>query len=434
MNTPELKEDLIIQQWLDTINIKATTINNYLHGMHVFTEYTKKTPAELLEEADREQDSNIKARNRSVNKYLLGFRNYLQKQELAPLSIKAYINGVKSFYRTFDIEFKPVQQEGLLILQENKKIPTIEDIRDILKVCDPLERAVALVGCSSGLDSATTSNIKIKDFKEGYDRETGITTLQLRRLKTNVDFITFLTPEASDAVIAYLNFRARTEETGTARHNQLLKQKVTDGDNYLFCLRRIPDDYLTDFDEEKRKINRPAFMKLYRDISTKASKNTKKGQYNYIRSHNFRKFFNSRMLNAGCDYFHCEEFMGHALPGTQGHYYTPDVEELKKYYQKFVPYLTINKAVDIIDSPEWKSLKNENQRLKVLAERYFVDGLELINAKSELRKLQMQALPKEERDQAMKQDIIDFVKNMKPENESQTRFKAEMEKILKIEY
>lgn len=429
MKINELKQNPTITQWIDIINIKPSTINSYLLGMQFYTEFTNKAPEQLLDEADAEQDKGIKARTRSVNKNLISFRSYLQSKKLAPLSVKTYLNGVKSFYRAFDIEFKPLQGGSAVVKKENQIIPKIEDIRDILKVCDPLETCLVLVGCSSGLDGYTICNLKVGDFKKGYDPSTGVTTLSLRRLKTNVDFITFLTPEASEAVKRYLDYRARTvDTTEQKRMNQLAKQKVNDDSNYLFCLRKIHDDFLKDYDEERRKITRPALMKIYRDISTKARKNTAKGQFNYIRSHNFRKFFDSTLLNNGCDFFHCEEFMGHALPGTQGHYFVPNIEELKKYYLKFVPYLTIDRAVDIVDSPEWKNLKDENQRLKALAEHYFVEGIELINAKYEIQKLKSQTITPEEK----KQEIVNFVKELNPKNESEMKFKTEMEKILGI--
>jgi hypothetical protein len=60
-------------------------------------------------------------------------------------------------------------------------------------------------------------------------------------------------------------------------------------------------------------------------------------------------------------------------------------------------------------------------------------GLALNCSKTELKKLQMQALPPDERNEAMRQDIINFVKELKPRNENETRFKVEMKRILKIE-
>ncbi len=429
MKILELKENFTINQWLEIAGIREESKKMYLMGMQTFTEFTDMTPDELLNEADNEQDSNIKFRHRAVNKKLYSFRNYLQAKNLAPLSIKSYINGVKSFYRAFDIEFKPVQQEHAATLQENKKIPTIEDIRDILKICDPLERALILVGCSSGLDSATISNLKVADFENGYDASTGITTLVLRRLKTNVDFITFLTPEASEAVSVYLSYRARTVDTvGTKRLNQLAKQKVYAQSNYLFILRRIDDQFLTDHSEEWRKIDRAAFMKIYRDLSTKAKKNTEKGKFNFIRSHNFRKFFDSTLLNNGCDYFHVEEFMGHKLPGTQGHYYRPNAEELKKHYMRFVPYLTISPAADVINSPEYNKLKEDVTFYKELAGDYFAAALKLTHTQTELDKIQDEIMPKEQKEEVIKRWVLSRV----PENEEEAQRFDELKKILKI--
>lgn len=420
MEYADLKQDEIIKSWLKQINVRETTLNNYLMGMRHFTEFTKMSPEQLLEIAEDEQDENLKLRKRFVNIKLPSFRNYLQGKneggkenglKLAPLTIKAYLTGVKSFYNSFDIELKKVELDDTKLLQENKAIPTISDIREILKTCDPLETALVLCGCCSGMDGNTLCNLTVKDFTKGYDKITGITTLSLRRLKTGEDFITFLTPEASEAVLNYLSFRARTIDTvDKHRSAQLEKQKVRNDEGYLFVLKRISNKYLEDYDEARRQIKRPALMKIYRDISTKANMNTKKGQFNFIRSHNFRKFFDSTMLNNGCDFFHCEEFMGHALPGTQKHYFTPNIEELKTYYSQFIPYLTINKQISIADSKDFKNAVAERDHYKALAQKYLVDNVELLNAKGELAAMKFKTLNPEQQ----KQELIKSVSEIQP--------------------
>ena len=111
-------------------------------------------------------------------------------------------------------------------MKKHKEIPTKEDLQEVLKVCDTMEKAILLVGASSGLSANEIINLKVKDFNRGYDPKTGITTLDLRRGKVDFDFITFLSPEASKAVQEYLTYRARTEKTGELRKlNQLEKQK-----------------------------------------------------------------------------------------------------------------------------------------------------------------------------------------------------------------
>ncbi len=99
-----------------------------------------------------------------------------------------------------------------------------------------------------------------------------------------------------------------------------------------------------------------------------------------------RKYFNSAMLNAGCDFFHAEEFMGHSLPATQNHYYQADVDGLKEYYKKFVPYLTIQKELDVSEGAAYKDIKNENDILRAEAAHLSVerDEIEVLKGKIDL--------------------------------------------------
>lgn len=387
----ELKGDPLIVQWLDTITSPATK-NNYLLGLQTFTEWVCKTPDELLTEA--EQEATTLMRKRKITTYLIGFKKYLQEKELAPLSQKNYLTGVKSFYQFNYIELPKLKSEKAKPLKKNNAIPTKEDIQDTLKVCDHLERAIILVGVSSGLSANEIINLKIKDFKEGYDSVTEITTLDLRRQKATVDFITFFTPETSRAIKEYLNYRARTVKTGeTKRLNQLEKQRVFSDSGYLFILRKVSDDFLKDRDEEKRKLNREAFMKIFRDISEKAQKNTIKGDWNLIRSHNIRKYFNSALLNAGADFFHVELFMGHTLPSTQEHYFRASPEKLKEIYKKYIPYLTIQKELDISESPEYLAIKKENEILRAETERHVVTRHDFQDIRNAINSLVVQTPP-----------------------------------------
>ena len=110
------------------------------------------------------------------------------------------MNGVQNFYRSCDIELPALGRNKAKVLEKNKDIPTKEDLHEVLKTCDPLEKTILLVGASSGLFLNEIRDLKVKDFKKGYDPETEVTTLKLRRRKVVIDFITFLSPEASRAV------------------------------------------------------------------------------------------------------------------------------------------------------------------------------------------------------------------------------------------
>jgi integrase len=356
--------------------------------MQSYTDWIKLTPEQLILKAEAEIKEGLLPRQRSIKKYLTGFRKHLQEQGLAPYTIKGRMTGVKSFYESFDIEAPKLQKSGNAVapLEENLEIPTKEDLRIALNLCDPLEKAILLVGSSSGLSANEIINLKVKDFNNGFDENTKITTLKLRREKTNVDFITFLSPESSRAVLEYLNYRKRTVKTREiGREQQLAKQIVYADNNYLFIGRHIPYSFLTSRDESERKLELKALLKIYRKISEKAQKNTPKGNWNLIRSHNIRKYFNSTLVNNGCENFDVEFFMGHKIDSTRNAYFRPEAEKLKEIYQKYVPYLTIQKPFDASESPEFQKVILENKALKADNTQNVVDRYEIQELKEELK-------------------------------------------------
>lgn len=358
--------------------------------MQEYTEWLGMTPSQLILEAEAEIKAGISMRERKIRRYLTGFRKYLHDEGYAPTSIKSYMTGVKSFYSVsyIDLPKLPKNTTRAHTLEENNDIPTKEDIQDALKVCDPLEKAIVLVGASSGLSANEICNLKVRDFKRGYDPQTGITTLRLRRQKVEYDFVTFLSTEASRVVLDYLDYRGRTIKVeGVKRREQLEKQRIFSDAGYLFIIRQVPNRFLVTRDEELRKIPAEGILKIYRRISEKARKNTPKGHWNLIRSHNVRKFFNSALLNAGCDSYYVDFWMGHQQDETRGAYFRANPEKLRELYSKNMPYLTIQKELDVAASDEYKRIVVENETLRTETARHVVERSELKDLRDEIEKL-----------------------------------------------
>lgn len=53
MKVADLKEDRFIKMWINQIN-SDRSIKDYLMAMHVFTDWSGKTPTELITEADED--------------------------------------------------------------------------------------------------------------------------------------------------------------------------------------------------------------------------------------------------------------------------------------------------------------------------------------------------------------------------------------------
>lgn len=407
MKVIELRSIPIIIEWLQTANVKPNSEKSYLHGMQDFTEYTGKDPETLLEEAENDIRAGKLMRQRQLKRHLIGFRQYLQDEGKAPLTIKSRLTGVKSFFETFDIEIPKLPRVGKAKpLEKNNDIPTKEDLQDVLKVADPLEKALVLCGVSSGLGANEICNLKVKDFNKGYDPKTGITILKLRRQKAEFDFITFLSPEASKAILDYLEYRNRT--TKEPRKIEIIKkQKVYSDNDYLFIRRQIMPEYLKKHDDDLRKLDTDALIKIYRRLSDKARKSTPAYDWSFIRSHNVRKYFNSALLNAGADSFFTNFLMGHTLDETQSAYFRAKPEELKEIYIKFAPFLAIQKEADVSESPEYLKIKQENQVLQRETVRHVVERSELRDLRAELEKIK----EKEIREQNIETVLKDYVQN-----------------------
>lgn len=386
-----------VKTWLEVIDPKPNTRRNYLTGLQEYVDFTGLNPDELLAEADREVTEGVLARDRMMKKRLIGFRQELKRRGLAVNTRRNHFSGVRSFYKSFDHEIPNVGREEKAIPKaEHLDIPSKEDIRQALKACDLRDKAIILCGCSSGLGAADIVNLTVEQFNKGYDSETEITTFFIRREKSSTDFVTFISPEASRAVHEYLKYRNREANTNDRyRLMQLEKQKSTNNKGYLFIKRSVDDEYLSSHDEESRKLDTKGLLKAYRVLSERAQKSTAKGVWNLIRSHNMRKFFNTTLKNAGFDSERVEFFMGHTLDGTKGAYYRAEADKLKTLYAAFVPYLTIQRELDVTSSPEYQKLQTENQDLKAAKEFYRAERGELTSIKGEIDALRAELRDRE---------------------------------------
>ena len=352
-------------------------------------------------------------RERTIRSYFTEFREYLEKKELAPLTVKSRMTSVSSFYKSNNIDL-PVVPRSINKAKPQKKrrtIPTKEDLQYVLSFCDPLERAIMLVGVSSGLAINEISSLTVGDFLDGYDEKTGVTTFNLIRKKVNYEFTTFLSREASAAVMSYLDWRGR--EGINSEH--LMKQRVTTKDGYLFISRAVPDNYIKikkEKDREKlRQLGTQSIMGIYRRLSEEACRSAPCGEWNVIRSHNMRRFFNSQLLNANAPLFFVDFCMGHTLDAVHDAYFRVKPDELKKTYLQYEPYITIQKEADISESPEYLRIKQENQILQAETARHVVERSELQELKAEIEKMKDTESIKADYMQIANFDEIEEMKN-----------------------
>jgi hypothetical protein len=79
--------------------------------------------------------------------------------------------------------------------------------------------------------------------------------------------------------------------------------------------------------------------------------------------------------------------MGHTLDDTKAAYFRADSERLKEIYKKYIPFLTIEKALDPEHHPDFIRLKNESETYARAAANAAVERNELIELRDEMERM-----------------------------------------------
>lgn len=307
-----LKELFDGEELLDEKLSDFATLRNYSTGskcqfakamMH-YCESTKMMPAQLLEEAYEDEDKFKRINLRRINARLATFKKSIS--HLAPNTEKNMFNSIIHWYTMNDVQIPAAVRSNDKVtgLKENRFIPTADDIREALNYVTYRDKAIILLQCSSGMGTSELLGLTRKEFLDGIDHNTMITTLHPVRKKTQIPYTTFCSPEATNAVLLWL--------------------KEWDG------------EMLIDLKEE-------GLIAMYQRINGAMGK--EKGVYGKFRSHNMRKFFNNELLNAGMSYNLVWFLSGRSENSTQKAYYDWKEERLREEYIKFVKHISVTEVV-----------------------------------------------------------------------------------------
>jgi integrase len=376
-----IRDDKITNQWISSRAGSEETRNSYRQAMKDYSECLGMTPLQILEEAESEIKAGLLMREREIESHILAFRDHLEKRKpkLASNTIKNRIAIVRSFYKYYSIPLPVLPRSVKRATAELKRkvVPKKEDIQHILRYCDPLEKAIIMVGIASGLSAVDIIDLRIHHIKEGYDPETGVTTIHIIRTKTGFEFHTFLTPEASNAVQDYLNWRNRTGRNDPESLH--IKNAVYSDDDYLFIRRYIDDAYLDTRDDELRKYkSSKSIFVLYSELCNKANRSAKKGDYNLIRSHNMRRYFYNKLRDDKFEFENLEYLMAHSVSETVAGYWRIDPKSLREEYIQHMHTLKIQREFDPSSSVEFKLMQEQNEKLSKIAAEATVERDEII--------------------------------------------------------
>ena len=347
------KDEQLLRSFCDERGLKDVTYESYATAIGLYSRYHKKPFYQLLKEAEKEEKEEVKWKHSQLRARLLAFRNHLMKKGHLATTVKNYVSRVMTVYEEgFDIEIGKMPK----LNQKNVKrpmpisyndLPDKELLRHILKMVNPLMKAIILFMTSSGCAKRETLNITIQDFidatyeyhhKDNIDdviealhgRDDVVPSWRLRRQKTNKYYTTFSSPESTAEIIHYLVIDERELTNSTPLFN-------------------ISSTHMNNtFGKINNKLNLG-----------------KAGSYNRFRSHMLRKFHASQLYNDSLSMDEIDELQGRGKDQTRTSYFMEDPLRLREKYIEHMGAVTINLDVErlSIKSPDFQAMESENQKL-----------------------------------------------------------------------
>jgi len=346
------------------------------------------TPSGLLQKIEEDRKKPIRDRGQVENEWLdfvvwlqdkYKKRDGHQKQLNKPLAlttIKSYVGVIKTFYSFFGYPLskkatlprKISQSTGRI---ENISLPYRADmIKKIIAVMTNNEHKVlTLLMFQSGLDISTALEIRWRDIKDGLEGGECPLMLRLRRVKTGVNFRTFIGKDAIEALHVHIReiriARYKCKTCGKSWKRVRYKCPSCGTKTvHPITTDLEPDTFIFGLNRKNRKKVSTDFQQGLRDYAILAGLVTKeqmkRADMNPARPHALRAGFSTILKLQGVHGQIIDYMMGHKDVYGGAYTHIPD-EELRAIYKKVERHLSISEITDVAKLEEKLNHKIEEQ-------------------------------------------------------------------------
>lgn len=363
-----------INLWQFKKNLSNSTLKTYKASLKEYCNLLEKTPAQIINEAIDEEKSGMWKLDLSINKRLQKFKQYLTKSTKAESTQALYMYAVISFYSAHAIYIPDITMpQGDLGLEKNHgRLMEKYEIQRMVNIASSREAAFIYLFYLSGLSQKEARNLTIRRFMESagnsikvyletlddlfkYEKEITEEILQLDiiRKKVNYRYITFIPPETSKRIFAYLRERI---------HGRNLKIRPKSLDEPIFV-----KDYGEPMDHDTVGQN-------IKRVGLDSGLKKEKGAYAFWRPHAGRKYFISTIINKLKNPLLAHFMAGHKISSDDRAYWYANSDELKDFYIEALQYLSIDSVEPVkVKSPEFRKLENKYEHMELFMQAMLDD-------------------------------------------------------------
>lgn len=326
-----VSEDEYFQKWV--YGISEGTKYQYLYALAGFCLAISKSPSEIL--VICKEDYSKPPWERKINDWFIEYDKFCENEKLSKQTFSKRRTNVRGFFRFNHIE-TPISRRGKrenFIRANDRKLPTKDEIILLLNACNTIkQKAIILTQFSSGLSNSDIIKLTVDQFWNGLDKN-DICKIRMRRHKNDNEFVTFISPEAVQAIKSYLRV-----ERGDLDDSQPL---------------------FTKFKSSNVPITSYSIVFMYEHLCDGLGWSKEGNAFRKITGHMGRKWLKTNLTNAGMPREPLETLLGHKLNnGTDDNYYLAHEDQLKSIYFKYLPNITINPIETLtLEGPEYQELK-----------------------------------------------------------------------------
>ena len=325
---------------MGTITRKSTK-KSYRSWFKCYIEFTGLTPSQLIDEALEDLKRDPREKQDMVMQRLINFYHWLKtdyqkrpkgkdKTKLEGKGVTdkvahARVGAVRSFYATFGITVRMKGRHSLPRprVRNKRMIVNAEQVKGLINHArTPRDRAIIISHFQGGMDASTVCSLKYGDIAEGLKKNEIPLKLDLYRLKTGVEYFTFLGKDAVKAIKAYLSDMESRGVTFTFNMPLFLKERGKD------------EGITTNLIQNMMKI-----------VAVNAGfiddKNNGKA-FNPLGPHALRESFGSIMINSGVPDTIVDFWLGHTIGEMGEAYKSVQFDSLKKMYLEREKLLTVS--------------------------------------------------------------------------------------------
>ncbi|MFX0115329.1 MAG: tyrosine recombinase XerC, partial [Candidatus Hodarchaeota archaeon] len=242
------------------------------------------------------------------------------------------------------------------------RMPTKEELKQILNIGSLRDRTMILILSSSGLRIGALATLKLGDIELDEEIPRVIVKRKPGRKisKRMKGFATFITPEAKNVLLQYI------------RHRESLGEKISEASPIITSERQ---------EELGNFLNSVYLSNHWRRLLKRAHLATKNGgPWHDIHLHTLRKYFETQCTNAAVKTTYREFWMGHTGRYLEESYFRGEVVSHIEEYKKAILYLTI--------------LAPEPQDYKVLVEKvkFLEENGKRKDARAQAQEMEIQKL------------------------------------------